>query len=213
MRAKPARVAILISGTGSNMDAILRARDGINADFVGVISSKPGVEGLHKAEAHGVPTAVIDASAFAVRRDFDDAVADQLEAWGAELIVLAGFMRILGADFVRRFENRVINVHPSLLPLYRGGTAVEDALADGAKETGCTIHVVVEDVDAGPVIIQRPVPIEAGDTRDTLHRRIQAVEHELYPEAVQRICAGEIHLDSLGDDQPGVTALAGTPSG
>lgn len=149
-----------------------------------VVSDRDGVAGLDKAEARGLPTAVVDWSSFSDRPSFTRAVCETIEAADCEIVVLAGFMRILSPDAVRRFPNRIINIHPSLLPSFPGAHAVEEALEHGVAWTGVTIHVVDELVDHGPILRQEPVPIEPGDSVASLHARIQAVEHRIYPETV-----------------------------
>lgn len=149
-----------------------------------VLSDRASAAGLGKAEAKGIATSVVDWSAFADRPSFTRAVCDAVEAAGCEIVVLAGFMRILSADAVQRFPDRIVNIHPSLLPSFPGAHAVEEALEHGVGWTGVTIHIVDELVDHGPILRQEPVPIEPGDTVDSLHSRIQAVEHRIYPETV-----------------------------
>ncbi len=158
-----------------------------------VASDRPGARALGRAEAAGVPTAVVPWTGD--REASTRSLCDVVEGAGAEGIVLAGFMRILAPDAVERFPNRILNIHPSLLPAFPGGRAVEDALAHGVTVTGVTVHFVDEQVDHGPIIAQRPVGVRAGDTVDTLHERIQAVEHELYPDVVADFAAGRLVVD------------------
>lgn len=179
------RIAILISGSGSNMAAIadhLQDVDGIDVGIV--ISDRKGAGGLDKAAIRGIPTRVVDWESFEDRPGFTSAVCAAIEEAGCVLVVLAGFMRILSPEAVRRFPDRIVNIHPSLLPSFPGAHAVEDALAHGVEWTGVTIHIVDELVDHGPILRQEPVRIEPGDTVVSLHARIQAVEHRIYPETV-----------------------------
>jgi phosphoribosylglycinamide formyltransferase-1 len=189
------RIAVLASGSGSNLQAILdRAGDpAYPADIVLVASDRVGARALERAEAVGVPTAVVpwdgDRAAFTHR------VCEVVAEAGAEGIVLAGFMRILSAEAVDRFPDRILNIHPSLLPAFPGGRAVEDALGHGVRVTGVTVHFVDEQVDHGPIIAQRAVPVRDDDTVESLHARIQVVEHELYPDVVAEFAAGRLVVE------------------
>ena len=189
------RIAVLASGSGSNLQAILdRATDpGYPAEVVLVASDRPSARALERAEAVGIRTALLPWEGD--REAFTTTVCDAVEAAGAEGIVLAGFMRILSAEAVERFPNRILNIHPSLLPAFPGGHAVEDALAHGVTVTGVTVHFVDEQVDHGPIIAQRAVPVVAGDDVASLHARIQAEEHSLYPDVVADFAAGRLVVD------------------
>ena len=154
------------------------------------MANRPGARALERAEAAGVPAEVFELDAYSARETRDLAMADWVEEQGAELIVCAGYMHLLTPAFLERFP--CLNVHPSLLPAFPGAHAVEDALAAGVGETGVTVHLVDEGVDTGPVIAQERVPVEPGDTPDSLHRRLQAVEHRLLPEVVGRYLAGAL---------------------
>ncbi len=192
------RTAVLVSGSGSNLQSLLDrsvSDPGFGAEIVLVLSDRPGVRGLERATAAGVPTAVVAWADHADRAAFTAAVCDAIDAAGAELVVLAGFMRILAPEAVRRFPGRILNIHPSLLPAFPGARAVEDALAHGVKLAGVTVHVVDEEVDHGPIIAQRAVEVRPDDDRDSLHARIQAVEHELYPDVVADVAAGRVVVD------------------
>jgi len=178
-------IGVLVSGEGTNLQALVDA----GLPIVAVASNRPGVPALARAEAVGIPTAVFDADAFASRDDRDEALALWLRERGVELAVLAGYMHLLRPAFLERFPERVINVHPALLPEFPGTHAIEDALAAGVQETGATVHYVDEGVDTGPVIVQERVAVQEGDTVDTLRARIQAVEHELLPKVVRELCA------------------------
>jgi phosphoribosylglycinamide formyltransferase-1 len=190
------RVAVLASGGGTNLQAILdklHGRDGI--EVVGVASDRPDALALERAEKAGVPTGVFPASEFDGREARDRAMGDWLAAGEAELLALAGYMQLLSPDFISRFENRIINVHPALLPSFPGLDAVGQALAHGVKVTGVTVHFVDEGVDTGPIILQRAVPVPDDRQWQTLEDRIHAVEHELLPEAIRLIAAGRVSFD------------------
>jgi phosphoribosylglycinamide formyltransferase 1 len=190
------RIAVLVSGSGTNLQAILD-REAADADFeaevVLVLSDRPDAGGLERATAAGIPIAVVPWNGD--REAFTALVCDTVIAAGAEAMVLAGFMRILGPEAVRRFPDRIINVHPSLLPAFPGARAVEDALAHGVRLAGVTVHFVDEQVDHGPIITQAAVPVAPDDTAETLHARIQILEHSLYPEAVADLAAGRLRVE------------------
>ena len=189
------RVAILISGRGSNMRALVEAAGASDypADIVLVVSSRPSAEGLAFARSAGVATAVVDQARFGREsrdREAYDAELDQvLKNARVEFVCLAGFMRIFSAAFVRKWEGRIINIHPSLLPAFRGLRPQAQALAAGVHVTGCTVHYVVPELDAGPTIAQAQVPVLPDDTVETLSARILEVEHQLYPAALKRALA------------------------
>ena len=188
------RVAILISGRGSNMSALIEAAKAPDypAEIVGVLSNRAAAPGLAIAAADGIATASLAQSKFPSRDMFEDVMTQTLESWDVELICLAGFMRVLGEDFVNRWAGRMINIHPSLLPLYRGLHTHERALADGAKVHGCTVHFVTPGLDEGAAILQAEVPVLAGDTPETLAARILIEEHRIYPEALRLLASGAI---------------------
>ena len=183
MTPDPKKVAILISGRGSNMRRLVDHAD--NYEVVLVASNRPDAPGLAWAEAQGIATWSED-SRGVDRAAYDEMLGDALEASGAGTIALAGFMRILGPDFIRRFEGRMLNIHPSLLPKYRGLDTHARALEAGDRVHGCSVHVVTEELDAGEVVAQAEVPIREGDTVSTLEARVLAEEHELYPAALAR---------------------------
>jgi len=187
---------ILISGRGSNLTSLLNAATSgaMPARIVGVISNRSDALGLQTAEAHGVPTCVIDHRAFADREQFDVAVAAAIDGFAPDLVVLAGFMRILGQAFVRRYENRLINIHPSLLPAFPGLHTHRRALAEGVRIHGCTVHFVTSDLDHGPVIVQAAVPVLDDDDEATLAARVLVQEHQVYPLAVRWFAEGRLHL-------------------
>jgi len=184
-------VGVLVSGSGSNLQALIDSPD-LVAGIRVVVADRPGIKALDRAQQAGIPTTVLPWDDFGSRHEFSKAVADTVEAAGAKLMVLAGFMRILSAEAVNRFPNRILNIHPSLLPAFPGANAVEQALAHGVKVTGVTIHLVDEEVDHGLIIAQRAVPVLPGDDVAALHARIQVEEHDLYPRVVRAFTAGEI---------------------
>ena len=192
----PRRVAVLVSGHGSNLEALLAAGPGYGFEVVLVVSDRPGVRAIEVAQAAGVGTEVVDFTAHAGDRDgFDLALRDVVAASRPDAVCLAGFMRILGPGFVGAFGARIVNTHPSLLPAFRGAHAVRDAIAYGVKLTGCTIHLVDEQVDHGPVLLQAAVEVGRDDDEASLHERIKALEHRLLPEAVALVAAGRVRLD------------------
>lgn len=186
-------IAVLVSGSGTNLQALIESDD-LGADIVTVISDRPGVAAVERAEAVGIPTIVLDYSEYPDRESFSDSLADRAEEEGAEALVLAGFMRILAPVAINRFPNRILNIHPSLLPAFPGAHAVAQAIAHGVKLTGATVHFVDAEVDHGPIIAQEPVRVILGDTEETLHSRIQEVEHVLYPEVVAAFAAGRLEV-------------------
>lgn len=190
-------MAVLISGSGSNLQAILDARaDDPNfpAQPVLVISDRHGAGGLLRAKAAGITAEVIDWSDYPDRSSFTAAICDLLDRHEVELVVLAGFMRVLSVEAVRRFPQGIVNIHPALLPAFPGARAVEEALAYGVKTTGVTVHFVDEHVDHGPIIAQEPVTVMAADNVESLHRRIQTIEHRLYPKCVAAAAAGRLRV-------------------
>ena len=199
-------IVILLSGQGSNMDAIVRAcaTEAWNARIAGVVSNRADAPGLALARGHGIATAVVEHTAFAQRDAFDAALGEVVHAWAPGLLVLAGFMRILTPAFVRRFEGRMVNVHPSLLPAFAGLHTHRRAIEAGCKLAGATVHFVTPEVDHGPIIAQAVVPVLADDTDAMLAARVLAREHVLYPLAV-RWCVEE----SLRIDGGVVTQLGG----
>lgn len=187
------RVAILISGRGSNMSAMIdaaRAPD-YPARIVGVFSNRARAAGLDVARACGIPTETLAQSRFDTRLDFENALTGILEDWGAEIVCLAGFMRILTPQFTEHWAGRLLNIHPSLLPDFRGLDTHARALTAGVAEHGCTVHFVTPGLDEGPAILQARVPVLPGDTPETLSARVLAEEHRLYPEALRRVALGE----------------------
>lgn len=190
------RVAILISGRGSNMIALIEAaRDpDFPAEIVGVFSNKADAPGLDFARQAGVPTATLSHKDYSSREAFDEAVDAILAGWGTELICLAGFMRILSLPFAEKWVGRMLNIHPSLLPDFKGLHPQRQALEAGVSESGCTVHWVEPALDDGPAILQRRVPVLPGDTEDSLSARILVEEHKAYPEALRLVATGAVRL-------------------
>lgn len=190
-------VAILISGRGSNMMSLVEAARDPNypAEVILVISNRPEAPGLAWAAAQGLPTKVIDHKSYPNREDFDAALHEALVASGAEIVCCAGFMRLMTAGFVEKWSGRMLNIHPSLLPAFKGLDAQSQALAAGVKIAGCTVHFVEPEMDSGPIIAQAAVPVVDDDTPDTLAARILSAEHKLYPHALRLVATGEARLE------------------
>lgn len=201
------RIVVLISGGGSNLQSLLdQCQTGsLDADIVAVISNRPDAFGLSRARQAGVKALTLDHTGYANRAAFDAALAELIEAQQPDLIVLAGFMRILTDDFVRRFPGKMINIHPSLLPRYPGLNTHQRALDAGDSQAGATVHFVTAELDGGPPIAQVEVPISDQDDADSLARKVLAQEHRLYPTVVDWFVKGRLRLDAnqvLLDDQP-----------
>ncbi len=194
------RIVCLISGRGSNLAAILRAasaerwRDAVPAEVVAVISNRADAAGLPIAAAHGVATQVIEHTRFSSREGFDAALAEAIDAHAADLVVLAGFMRVLTRAFVARYQGRLINIHPSLLPAFPGLATHRQALAAGVRVHGATVHFVSDVIDGGVIIAQAAVPVLPGDSEETLAARVLGREHVLLPRCVRWLCEGRIAL-------------------
>lgn len=191
------RLGILISGSGTNLQALIDdcARTDAVAEIVTVMSNRADAAGLARAERADVPTRVVDHRAFESRETFDAAVSAALETDHVDLICLAGFMRILGEAFVERWHNRLINIHPSLLPAFKGLDTHKRAIEAGVRVSGCTVHYVRPDVDVGPIIVQAAVPVHPDDTPDTLAARVLREEHRCYPLAVRLIATGRVAVE------------------
>ena len=189
------RIAVLASGSGTNLQAILDQLHGREVEVVGVVSDKPAAKALERAAAAGVETAAFPGSDFASREARDGAIASWLEEREVELVVLAGYMQLLSPSFIARFPNRIVNVHPALLPSFPGLDAIGQALEHGVRVTGVTVHFVDEGVDSGPVIVQEAIPVPPDRDRDALEAAIHAAEHRIYPEAIRLIAAGRVHVD------------------
>ncbi|WP_262027188.1 phosphoribosylglycinamide formyltransferase [Microvirga sp. Mcv34] len=192
------RVAILISGRGSNMVSLIEAaRAGdYPAEIALVLSNRPDAAGLDWAREAGISTCVIDHKAHPTREDFEHAMDAALASHAIDFICLAGFMRVLTEGFVERWSGQMVNIHPSLLPLFRGTQTHRRALEEGVLVHGCTVHFVVPELDAGPIIAQAVVPVVPGDTQDSLAARVIVQEHKLYPAALRMICDGTARLEN-----------------
>ena len=190
------RTAILISGRGSNMMSLVEAARSSDypAEIVSVIANRPDAAGIPWAAAQGIATNVIDHKAFKSREAFEAELDKALIASGAEIVALAGFMRLMTPGFVARWQTRMINIHPSLLPNFKGLHTHEQALAAGVKIAGCTVHYVRAEMDAGPIIAQAAVPVLSGDTAATLAARVLAAEHRLYPSALRLVALGRTRI-------------------
>lgn len=191
------RVAIFISGRGSNMMSLIEAasRPGFPAEIALVLSNRPGVHGLARAEAAGIATRTLDHKGFADRPSFDAALDALLVEEQIDLVCLAGFMRLLTAPFVETWAGRMINIHPALLPSFKGLHTHERALEEGVKIHGCTVHFVTPEMDVGPIIMQAAVPVLEGDTTDSLGARVLEQEHVIYPAALRLVCEGRAKLE------------------
>jgi phosphoribosylglycinamide formyltransferase 1 len=200
-----AKLGVLVSGSGSNLQALLEAcaREDFPAEVALVVSNVPTAYALRRAEAAGVPARVLDHKAYGTRADFERALGEALSEAGVEWVCLAGFMRLLGADFLGRFPGRVLNIHPSLLPAFPGLHAQRQALDKGVKVAGCTVHVVDPGMDTGPILAQAAVAVLPGDDEAALSARILREEHRLYPLVVRLAVTGGVRLEG----GRGVTAL------
>jgi phosphoribosylglycinamide formyltransferase-1 len=195
-RVSSFRIVVLASGSGTNLQAILDKLHGRGlVEVVGVGSDKPEAGALRRGGAAGVETAVFPSADYPDRGARDAAMGDWIESRQADLVVLAGYMQLLSPSFVQRFRNRVVNIHPALLPSFPGLDAIGQALAAAVDKTGVTVHFVDEGVDTGPVIAQREVPVPGGVSREELEAAVHAVEHELYPEAIRMIAEGRVRID------------------
>lgn len=191
------KIAVLASGRGTNLEAILEAekRGAIAGRVELVISDRSAAPALEKAERSGVRTLFLNPREYAGRESYDRALVDELKAARIDLVALAGFMRLLSAHFVSAFPLQILNIHPSLLPAFPGTDGVEQAFAYGVKVTGCTVHFVDEGLDSGPIILQEAVPVIQKESVKTLHERIQAVEHRLYPTAIDLFCRDRLKVE------------------
>lgn len=190
-------VVVMASGRGSNFQAIVDAaeRGRLNARVVGVVCDNPDAPVLGRAASHGIPAAVVKRDAFASRAAFEEALVRAVAEFGPDLVVLAGFMRVLGRTFLEAFPGRVINIHPSLLPAFRGLEAQRQALEYGVKYSGCTVHFVDEGVDTGPILGQRVVPVMPDDTPESLSARILEQEHDLLVECIRALAEGRVRVE------------------
>ncbi len=191
------RLGVLISGHGSNLQALIDAnlkRD-FGAEVALVVSNQSDAYGLARARDAGLAAALISHRDYRTRDEFDAALDDALNAEGVELVCLAGFMRVLGTGFVERWKNRLINIHPSLLPAFKGLDVHRRVIAAGVRLSGCTVHYVRAEIDNGPIIVQGAVPVLAGDTAETLEARVHEIEHQCYPLAVDLIAKGRVQIE------------------
>lgn len=204
------RVVVLLSGRGSNFQAIAEAQ--LPIEIAAVISNRPQAAGLEYARSRGIPAVALDHTEHADREAFDVLLAEEIERHRPDLVVLAGYMRILSAAFIARFEGRLLNIHPSLLPMFPGLKTHERALAEGLKIHGCTVHFVTADLDHGPIVIQAAVPVRADDTVDTLAARVLRQEHRIYPQAVRWFAEGRLEIRdgrvNLKDDPTSQSVLS-----
>lgn len=194
---KPLKIGVLISGSGSNLQAIIDriAEGSLNAEIVLVISSRPDAYGLERAAKAGIPTVALNREVYKDTAAANKQIADALKAAGAKYVIMAGYMRKVTDEVLNAFPDRVINLHPALLPSFKGAHAIEDAFNFGAKVTGITVHFANEDYDKGPIIAQRAVEVREDDTLDTLEERIHEAEHALYPEVIAWLAAGRVHIN------------------
>ncbi|XP_008323104.1 trifunctional purine biosynthetic protein adenosine-3 [Cynoglossus semilaevis] len=197
---KRSRVGVLISGTGTNLQALIEQakQPSSSAEIVVVISNRPGVEGLKKASLAGIQTRVVDHKLYGSRAEFDGTINRVLEEFGVELVCLAGFMRILTGTFVKKWNGKLLNIHPSLLPSFKGVNAQKQALQAGVRVSGCTVHFVAEEVDAGAIIVQEAVPVLSGDSEESLSDRIREAEHRAFPAAMELVASGSVRLGEDG---------------
>ena len=193
-------VVVLLSGSGSNLQALIDSDDvkASPATLRAVISNRADAPGLQRAKNAGIDTRVLDHTAFEGREAFDAALIEIIDTFNPHLVVLAGFMRILSADFVRHYQGRLLNIHPSLLPKYKGLHTHQRALEAQDREHGCSVHFVTEELDGGPLVVQAVIPVESEDTPSSLAQRVHAQEHRIYPLAVRWFAEGRLSLDEQG---------------
>ena len=197
--AEKLKVGVLLSGSGTNFQAIIdEAVAGLPVEVVQVVSSRPDAYGIERARAAGIPVLVMNREAYADPDAADARIVEALQAAGAEYVVMAGYMRMVTPVMLNAFPNRVLNLHPALLPSFKGAHAIADAFAAGVKVTGVTVHFANEDYDKGPIVAQEPVRVLESDTEETLEARIHEVEHELYPRVLGWIAAGKVSVDDAG---------------
>jgi len=195
--AKQVSIGVLISGSGTNLQAIIDAIEAkrLDATIRLVLSNKADAHGLSRARSHGIPTEVLDHKSYASREAYDQAMVDLLRDRGVELIALAGFMRLLSPPFIKAYANRIMNIHPALLPSFPGLQVQKKAVEHGVRFSGCTVHFVNEECDQGPIIIQAVVPVFSDDTEQSLAARILEQEHRIYPRAIQLYAEGRLRID------------------
>lgn len=198
--AAPLKIGVLVSGSGTNLQAIIdRIADGsLNAEVALVVSSRPGVRGIERARAAGLPVLVMEKSEYAEPEAADAKIASALKEVGCEYVIMAGYMRMVRKPLLEAYPGRIVNLHPALLPSFKGAHAIQDAFDYGVKVTGVTVHFADDKYDCGPIIAQRALPVEEDWDVDTLEEHIHAIEHELYPEVVGWLAAGRVHLRDDG---------------
>jgi phosphoribosylglycinamide formyltransferase 1 len=198
MTSSSFKIGILVSGRGTNLQAIIDAIDNgeLNARIAVVLSNKKEAPALERAQQKGIQTATLDPKQFADKKAYDLALARELEDHGVDLVCLAGYMRILSPEFIRKFDGKIINIHPSLLPAFPGLNVQQKAIDHGVKFSGCTVHFVNEEVDGGPIILQAVVPVHESDDAETLANRILIQEHLIYPRAIQLIVENRLHIEN-----------------
>ena len=191
------KIAVFVSGSGTNLQAIIEAvKDGlIKASIALIVSDKKDAYALERAKKSGIETFILSPKGFQSREDYDKEIIKRLKEKNIGLVVLAGFMRLLSSGFVREYKNKILNIHPSLLPAFKGTHGIKDAFESGEKKTGVTVHFVDEELDHGPIILQEAVNIEENDTLDTLGKKIHKVEHKLYPEAIRLFAEGKLKIE------------------
>lgn len=198
-KASPLKIGVLLSGSGTNLQAIMDAiRNGLPVEIVHVVSSRPDAYGIKRAEEGGIETTVLNRDAYADPDAADALIAEKLKGAGAEYVVMAGYMRKVTPTLLNAFPNKVLNLHPALLPSFKGAHAIQDAWDAGVKVTGVTVHLANEEYDKGPIIAQEPVRVEENMTLDELEANIHAVEHVLYPKVIKLIAEGRMSIDSDG---------------
>ena len=193
-------VVVLLSGSGSNLQALIDSNDVKQSSAIirAVISNRADAYGLQRAKDAGIDTRVLDHKAFEGREAFDAALIEIIDTFNPQLVVLAGFMRILSADFVRHYQGRLLNIHPSLLPKYKGLHTHQRALEAADSEHGCSVHFVTEELDGGPLVVQAVIPVESDDSPHSLAQRVHTQEHQIYPLAVRWFAEGRLSLDEQG---------------
>ncbi|WP_447751923.1 phosphoribosylglycinamide formyltransferase [Pseudomonas nicosulfuronedens] len=196
----PCNVVVLISGSGSNLQALIDSLAGADTPAVirAVLSNRTDAYGLERARQAGIETCFLDHKAYADRESFDAALIQAIDGFDADLVLLAGFMRILSADFVRHYQGRLLNIHPSLLPKYKGLHTHQRALEAGDAEHGCSVHFVTEELDGGPLVVQAAIPVQSDDTPETLAQRVHVQEHVIYPLAMRWFAEGRVRLGDQG---------------
>ena len=197
-KTRPLNIVVIISGNGSNLQAIIEASQQVTlaAKIVGVISNRPAAYGLQRAAAAGIPHQVVDHTQYVSRADFEDALTKQIDSYAPDLVLLAGFMRILRPETVEPYRGRMLNIHPSLLPDFPGLNTHQRALDAGVTEHGASVHYVTPALDGGPVVLQTAVPVCADDTAEQLAARVLNREHTLYPQVIQWIATGRLHMNA-----------------